>query len=311
MFSRKVEPKRIPLDLNRQILQVEQLLSRTIPKMIDIQMNLSPSLMAIYADPNQVEQVLMNLAVNALDAMPAGGRLNIGTKNASLDEEYAKTHLGARPGEYVLLTVSDTGHGMDKGTLEHIFEPFFTTKELGRGTGLGLAMVYGITKQHDGYITCESEVGQGTTFNVYFPAMEPEMEPDVATSGEFPAFGTETILLVDDEEYVRDLGVRMLNRAGYTVLTAANGEEALDVYARERERIALVILDLIMPTMGGTDCLGHLCQIEPKLKVLVASGLSDAASVGACMEMGARGFVSKPFKLKELLRQVRTILDEN
>ena len=272
-FSRKVEPKPIPLNLNRRILQVEKLLRRTIPKMIDIQMDLSDDLAEIHADPTQMEQVLMNLAVNARDAMPDGGKLTVGTKNVTLDEEYCRIHAEAKPGEYVLLTVSDTGHGMDKATIDHIFEPFYTTKELGRGTGLGLAMVYGIVKQHGGYITCYSEVGHGTTFNVYLPAIESQVEPDVDKTGVMPAFGTETILLVDDEEFVRDLGARILSKAGYNVLTATNGKEALDLFEKERTQISLVILDLIMPEMGGKECLKELRKIDPQLKVLIASGL--------------------------------------
>ena len=172
MFSRKVEPKPIPTNLNAQIVQVENILRRTIPKVIEIRLDLSGDLFNILADPAQIEQVLMNLAVNARDAMPEGGRLTLGTRNVTLNEEFCKLRHGTEPGEYVLLTVSDTGQGMDEGTIEHIFEPFYTTKELGRGTGLGLSMVYGIVRQHDGYVTCYSEVGRGTTFNVYFPAVE-------------------------------------------------------------------------------------------------------------------------------------------
>ena len=310
-FSRKVEPKPIPLNLNIRILQVEKLLRRTIPKMIDIQLDLPDDLGDINADPTQMEQVLMNLAVNARDAMPDRGKLTLGTKNVTLDEKCSKTHIGACPGDYVLLTVSDTGHGMDKATLEHIFEPFYTTKELGRGTGLGLAMVYGIVKQHGGYITCESEIGRGTTFNVYLPAIESRLEPDVTQTGVMPAFGTETILLVDDEEFVRDLGARILSKAGYSVLTATNGREALDLFERERTQISLVILDLIMPEMGGKECLKELRKIDPQLKVLIASGLSADPSTKESVEMGTRGFVSKPFRIKELLRQVRNVLDES
>ena len=300
-FSRKVEPKPIPLNLNRRILQVEKLLGRTIPKMIDIQLDLSDDLADINADPTQMEQVLMNLAVNARDAMPDGGKLTLGTRNVTLDEEYCKVHVEAKPGQYVLLAVSDTGHGMDKATIDHIFEPFYTTKELGRGTGLGLAMVYGIVKQHGGFINCYSEVEHGTTFNVYFPAIESQVELDVDKTGVMPAFGTETILLVDDEEFVRDLGARILSKAGYNVLTATNGREALDLFEKERTQISLVILDLIMPEMGGKECLKELRKIDPQLKVLIASGLSADPSTKESVEMGARGFVSKPFRFKELL----------
>ncbi len=310
-FSRKVEPKPIPLNLNRRIVQVEKLLKRTIPKMIDIQMDLSGDLGEINADPIQMEQVLMNLAVNARDAMPDGGQLILATRNVTLDDEYCKGHVGARPGDYVLLKVSDTGHGMDKATVEHIFEPFYTTKELGRGTGLGLALVYGIVRQHEGFITCRSEVGRGTTFNAYFPAIESLLEPEVDESGTMPAFGTETVLLVDDEAFVRDLGERILSKAGYTVYTAANGIEALDLYIKRRKEISLVILDLIMPEMGGEGCLKGLLNIDPGVRILVASGYAaDAAGVRP-LELGARGFVGKPFRFKELLGRVRKVLDES
>ncbi len=309
-FSRKVETKPIPLNLNRQVIQVEKLLRRTIPKMIEIELDLSDDLAEVSADPTQVEQILMNLAVNARDAMPDRGGLTIITKNATLDQEYCKVHVGAKPGEYVMLSVSDTGHGMEKAAIEHIFEPFYTTKEMGRGTGLGLAMVYGIVKQHDGHITCYSELGHGTIFNVYFPAIERQLEPDLEESSVMPAFGTETILLVNDEEFVRDLGSRILSKAGYNVLTATNGREALDIFEKERTRIALVILDLIMPEIGGKECLEELRRIDPQLKVLIASGLSDAASVRESIRIGAKGFMYKPFKSRELLRQVRKVLDE-
>jgi two-component system, cell cycle sensor histidine kinase and response regulator CckA len=308
-FSRKVEPKPIPLNLNRRILQVEKLLRRTIPKMIDIQLDLSDDLADINADPTQMEQVLMNLALNGRDAMPDRGKLTVGTKNVTLDDEYCRVHAGAKAGEYVLLTVSDTGHGMDKATIDHIFEPFFTTKALGRGTGLGLAMVYGIVKQHGGYISCYSEVEHGTTFNIYLPAIESQAEPEVDKTQVMPAFGTETILLVDDEEFVRDLGARILSKAGYNVLTATNGREALNLFEKEGTQISLVILDLIMPEMGGKECLKGLRKIDPQQKVLIASGLSADPSTKEFVEMGARGFVSKPFKFKELLQQVRKALD--
>ena len=181
MFSRKSEPKPVPMNLNKQIVQVEKLLRRTIPKMIDVKLELSADLPQINADPSQVEQVMMNLAVNARDAMPDKGKLTLRTDIVTLDEEYCRLHVEANPGEYVVLEISDTGHGMDKETAEHIFEPFFTTKEMGRGTGLGLAMVYGIIKQHNGHITVYSEVGKGTTFRVYLPAIPAEVEPEVKT----------------------------------------------------------------------------------------------------------------------------------
>ena len=311
MFSRALEPKRLPMNLNKQILQIEKLLRRTIPKMIDIRLDLASDLPDINADASQMEQVLLNLAVNARDAMPDGGRFTVRTDIACLDEEYSKLYVDVEPGQYVALEVSDTGHGMDRETLERVFEPFFTTKEMGRGTGLGLAMVYGIVKQHNGHVTVSSQVGKGTTFRVYLPVMPADMEPEVEDSSEMQAFGTETILLVDDEEFVRELGVRILTRQGYTVLQAVNGAEALELFKRESRQISMVILDLIMPEMGGTECLKELLKIDARVRILVASGYSADASVRRAVQMGAKGFVTKPFRVKELLRNVRRVLDED
>ncbi|HTY23903.1 MAG TPA: PAS domain S-box protein [Desulfomonilaceae bacterium] len=310
-FGRKADSKPVPLDINRQVKGVEELLRRTIPRMIDIRLELAEDLERVNADPGQVDQVIMNLVVNAMDAMGETGSLTISTENVILDEDYCRLHLEAKPGSYVLLCVSDTGQGMDKETLGHIFEPFFTTKELGRGTGLGLATVYGIIKQHGGHIICYSETGRGTTFKVYFPAIENQEEQRVQDSDFVPAFGIETILLVDDEEFVRELGVRILGKAGYQVLVAGNGREALDLLKKERTHISLVVLDLIMPEMGGRECLRELQKIDPQVKVLVASGYSADASVKEMLHMGAKGFVNKPFRIKELLRDVRRILDED
>ncbi|MGO9122766.1 MAG: PAS domain S-box protein [Desulfomonilaceae bacterium] len=311
MFSRKSESKPVPMDLNKKIVQVEKLLRRTIPRMVDIILELSADLPRTNADPSQIEQILMNLAVNARDAMPDVGKLTLKTSIVTLDQEYCRLHVEASPGEYVVLEVSDTGYGMDKQTVEHIFEPFFTTKEMGRGTGLGLAMVYGIVKQHNGHMTVYSEVGQGTTFQVYLPAIPGEEETGVETQEEVPAFGAETVLLVDDEEFVRELGARILTKHGYTVLQAVNGREGLDLFKKERSRISLVILDLIMPEMGGTECLKELLKIDPRVNVLVASGYSADASVKQTIQMGARSFVTTPFRVKQLLRDVRQVLDRS
>jgi two-component system, cell cycle sensor histidine kinase and response regulator CckA len=310
-FCRKVEPQLVTLSLNQQIVHVEKLLFRTIPKMIDIRLEMARDLQPVSADPTRIEQVLMNLAVNARDAMPEGGTLTVLTRNVVFDGEYCKRYPNAKPGPYVMLAVTDTGKGMEPEVLDHIFEPFFTTKELGRGTGLGLAMVYGIVKQHGGQIGCISEVGLGTRFELYFPAIAPDQEPAGDASAVMPAFGTETVLLVDDESAVRELGERILRKGGYTVLTAANGHEALDTYANERDRIALVILDLIMPGMGGKDCLRGLRSLDPSVRVLVASGLGSDGVAKECRDLGAGGFVAKPFRLKELLIHVRKILDES
>jgi signal transduction histidine kinase/ActR/RegA family two-component response regulator len=319
-FSRKVESKLKPIDLNRKIFGIKDILLRTIPKMIEINLQLGGDVQAILADPVQIEQILMNLAVNAKDAMTEGGELVIETKNVVLDNEFCLTHSGATPGDYVLLTISDTGQGMDEQTLDHIFEPFFTTKGVGKGTGLGLATVYGIVKSHLGYISCDSKVGEGTTFNIYFPAIaQEEVLMEQAETGMVLAGGDETILLVDDEDYNRDFGKEILARAGYRVLTAVDGESALEVYLRDyqqlelyhkdQERIALVILDLIMPGIGGRKCLVELLSINSKVKVLIASGYSEVGSMKNPLEYGAKGFIGKPYEIKKMLKVVREVLD--
>ncbi len=309
-FSRGGSSKPVPMDLNRQIVQVENLLRRTILRMINIRLELADDLARINADPTQVEQVLMNLAVNARDAMPDGGSLTLITKSSVLDEEFCKAHVGAQPGEYVLLTVSDSGHGMDRSVLERIYEPFFSTKELGRGTGLGLPMVYGIVKHHQGYIACHSEMGKGTTFEVYWPAISSAAELTAIDTAHTARGGNETILLVDDEESVRDLTRRLLSRAGYRVITAENGREALNIFLQERSDISLVIMDLNMPVMGGKDCLKELFLIDPEVKALVASGYSSGVVRFEAGELGAKGFVRKPFRVEQLLRLIRQVLDE-
>ena len=309
MFSRKTEINPKPLNLNHQIQRVESILKRTFPKIVKIDLILADGLSAITADPTQIEQILMNLSINARDALPEGGRLIIETSNVTLDKGYCNTHLGAKPGDYVVLAVSDTGEGMDKDTLEHIFEPFFSTKPAGKGTGLGLAMVYGIVKQHDGYITCYSEIGVGTAFKLYFPVTEMKPEASVRHEERRLPGGSETILLVDDEELIRDLAKRILSRAGYTVLTAANGREALQTYKKKGQTVSLIVLDLIMPEMDGKQCLRELLKINPGARVLLASGYSANGPTKEALEGGAKGFVSKPFDMGQLLQTVRKILD--
>jgi len=251
----------------------------------------------------------MNIAVNARDAMPDGGKLIIETSNIILDEEYARTHLDAKPDHYVLLTVMDTGAGMSKETLEHIFEPFFTTKETGQGTGLGLAVVHGIVQQHGGFIRCYSEPGVGTTFKVCFPALVSDEEPEEGVAGLQPRGGLETIMLVDDEEFILDLGSRILTKSGYKVLKASNGKEALEQYRRQGENISLVILDLIMPEMSGKQCLEGLLNIAPSGKVIIASGYSANGPTKDALSAGAKGFVNKPYDIRQLLEVVRAVLD--
>ncbi len=308
-FGRRVEAKLEPMDLNDEIRQVERLLYRTIPKMIETELELAEDLKLINGDISQIEQVLVNLALNSRDAMPDGGRLLIETGNANLDEAYCRLNPSAKPGEYVLLAVSDTGCGMEKHVAERAFEPFFTTKTPDKGTGLGLSVVFGIVKLHGGHIKCYSEPGEGTTFRIYLPTAEKKKGPQEPTTQETACGGTETILVADDEELIRELACKILSGAGYSVITADNGRECADLFRKRKNEIALVILDLIMPAMGGKECLEELLRIDPQAKVLIASGFSVNGQTRATLESGAKGYVSKPFNIRELLRSVRRVLD--
>jgi PAS domain S-box-containing protein len=311
-FSRKVESELQPVDFNREVENVRLLLERTIPKMIEVEFRLAEDLKMVNADSGQVEQILMNLVVNAKDAMPDGGKLVVETANVTLDQEYCKIHRVANPGNYVQLTVTDTGHGIDKMTIEHIFEPFYTTKETGKGTGLGLATVYGIVKSHNGHIVCYSEPDEGTTFKIHLPTIDSTQEARRAEEHlTAPEGGSETILLVDDEEAIRGLGTQILEEFGYTVLTAADGESALRLYSEEQEKIDLVILDLIMPGMGGKLCLVELLKINLEARVAIASGYSPDGPTKEILKNGAKGFISKPYDLRQMLRVVREVLDQN
>ena len=310
-FSRKAESRLRPVDLNHEIVQVLQMLERTIPRMISIESRLADDIWPVLADPTQMEQILMNLGINARDAMPEGGRLVVETKNVRLGRSFVQTHLGSKPGKYVLLRVWDTGLGMDEETLDHIFEPFFTTKSFGEGTGLGLSTVYGIVKSHGGYIACESEPGGGAVFSIYLPVYEARADRSVteeAEPAEIPG-GNECILLVDDEPAILDVGQNYLCDFGYRTLAAKNGEEAVKVFEAEGDRIDLVILDLSMPGMGGHKCLTHLKKIDSGVKVLIASGYSAAGQAKEAIRAGAAGFIPKPYRLTDLVAKVREMLD--
>ncbi len=309
-FSRKTETKLRPINLNKEVGQLKKMLSRLIPKTIVVEISLDSGLPTVNADPAQIEQILMNLTVNSRDSMPNGGRLLIKTQTVMLDEKYCRLHLEASQGRHALLVVTDTGVGIDRTTMDRIFEPFYTTKKPGQGTGLGLAMVYGIVKSHGGHIICESELGSGTTFKIYLPAHQAEGEADVTVSSQFSALGAGTILLVDDEEFVRALGQRILEKAGYTVITATNGQEAVELYKDKGNHISLVILDLIMPVMDGNQCITEILRLDPRARVLIASGYSPDGIVRETLEGGAKGFVRKPYNVKQLLKTVRDALKE-
>jgi PAS domain S-box-containing protein len=309
LFSRKEATERRNLNLSHEIGQVVRILERTIPRMIEIELHPGSRLWTVKADPAQIEQALLNLGINAADAMPDGGKLIIQTRNVAMAENHARQHIGASSGNYVLLTVSDTGCGMDKETLDHIFEPFFTTKGIGKGTGLGLASVYGIVKGHGGYIHCESGPGQGTTFTIYLPAIGHKDEAAFPHPQEpLPEGGAETILVVDDVPDIRMLASETLQHFGYSVMTAASGEEALELHAGRKKLIDLTILDLGMPGIGGSRCLRELLALNPAAKILIASGYSADDTVKKAMESGAAGFIGKPYQVAELLTRVRSIL---
>jgi PAS domain S-box-containing protein len=308
-FGRKVETKLQPVDLNAQIEEVRELLDRTIPKMVRIELALAPDLKMINGDPLQIQRVLLNLVVNAKDAMPEGGTLRIRTASVVLDRAHWRARPDMKPGQYILLTIADTGCGMEQGVREHIFEPFFTTKALGKGTGLGLSTVYGTISNWGGAISCESQPGQGTTFEILLPAVD---RPDLATQSpidETLPRGTETILLVDDEPLIRELGQTMLSMFGYTVLPASDGRQALETYTERGESISLVILDVMMPEMGGSQCLQALINLNPRAKVLLASGYHPEGSGLEEIHKLSKGFIKKPYDMTRLLKTVRYVID--
>jgi PAS domain S-box-containing protein len=308
-FSRKqiLQPK--VLALNDLVSELEKMLRRLIGEDIELRTVLDHELGRIKADPGQIEQIIMNLAVNARDAMPQGGKLTIETKNAVLDENYARNHIAVIPGPYVMLAVSDTGVGMDESTKARIFEPFFTTKEAGKGTGLGLSTVYGIVKQSGGNIWTYSEPGQGTSFKLYLPRVV-EM-PQQRTTAERKEFtkGSGTVLLSEDEEMVRRLARQLLEMFGYRVLEAQNGTAALLICEQHPESIDLLLTDVVMPEMSGCELAERVAQLRPDMKVLYMSGYTDNAIVHhGVLDEGAK-FIQKPFAAADLIRKVREVLD--
>ncbi|MFQ5891102.1 MAG: ATP-binding protein [Gemmatimonadota bacterium] len=309
-FSRKqvLEPR--VLDLNAEVADVEKMLRRLIGEDLDLRTVRDPALSPVRADPGQIHQVLVNLAVNAREAMPEGGKLIIETKNVELDEAYAHTHESVAPGPYVMLAVSDTGHGMDEETQSQIFEPFFTTKGPGEGTGLGLATVYGIVKQSGGYIWVYSNPGLGTTFKIYLPrvpgAVE-RLEPSAVPAA--PLRGSETVLLVEDEPVILDLARRVLRQNGYAVLGASGAEEALRVCERHEGAIPLIVTDVVMPRMSGPKLAERLASLRPEARVLYISGYTDEVIVHHGVLAPGTAFLQKPFAAAALARKVREVLD--
>jgi PAS domain S-box-containing protein len=311
MFSRKSDISPLSLDLNEAINHTAEVLSRTLPKMIRIQTELSDNLPRVSADPVQIEQVLLNLAVNAGDAMPEGGSLSIKTDTFDIDDTSPQKCMGYRLGNYVKMSVSDTGPGIPPDVLTHIFEPFYTTKMVGKGSGLGLSVVYGIINHHRGYITCQSEMGRGTTFDILLPVNNSKPKPGGGNKNLKTLSGNETVLVVDDDDRVRLLAKETLETFGYTVLEASNGKDALTIYAEKQDLISLVVLDLMMPEMSGRTCLKHLLSINPSVKVIIMSGYSTEDEIQKSKDMGATNFLGKPYKIDEFMKQVREVIDRN
>jgi PAS domain S-box-containing protein len=309
-FSRKQMLNPQPVDLNDIVGRVQKLLARLIGEDIELKTVLAGADLMVMADGSQIEQVLMNLATNARDAMPDGGTLIIETARIELDEDFVKMHSYGTPGRYALLSVTDTGTGFDEYDRQRIFEPFFTTKEFGKGTGLGLSIVYGIIKQHGGYINVYSEIKHGTTFKIYLPLMNRKVEdPSVIEAAAVPSGGSETILLAEDEASVRKLNMLILEEAGYTVIAARDGEEAVQKFIEHKAQISLIILDVIMPNKSGKEAYQQIRDISPSAKVFFMSGYTADSIHSRDMLGGDEHIISKPVAPTELLRKVREVLD--
>lgn len=306
-FARGVEGKRITLQIRHLIVEVAKILKETFPKSIDVYTDVSQELWTVSADSTQLHQVLMNLCVNARDAMPHGGILSISAENLLIDENYARMNLEAKTGPYIVITVSDTGVGIPPEILDRIFEPFFTTKEVGQGTGLGLSTILGIVKSHDGFINVYSEVGRGTQFKVYLPAVggietvSPEHETPLMGHGEL-------ILVVDDEPTIQDITKASLETYNYKTLIASDGIEAIALYAKHTDNISAVLMDMMLPSLDGLTAIRTLQKINPDVKIIATSGLMSSNKLGAVVNTGVSTFLSKPYTVNELLLALQKII---
>jgi PAS domain S-box-containing protein len=307
-FSRKQRITLEPHRVNGIVTSTAKLLRRLLPEDIGITMNLTDEDTYSLLDVTQIGQVLTNLATNARDAMPAGGSLIITTERVILDESFRKTHGFGRMGEYVKLSVSDTGSGMDERTMERIFEPFFTTKEVGKGTGLGLASAYGIVKQHKGYITVESLPFNGTTFDIYFPRIDPPSQQEAPASGEITR-GAETILIVEDDLDVRKMLATILESQGYVTIEAIDGDDAIRLYDEHRGEVGLVILDVVMPGKNGKEALDEIVRTDPGVKAIFVSGYTGDSVIDKGIQREGVDFLQKPLSVTALLTKVREVLD--
>ncbi|MBF2008222.1 MAG: response regulator [Chlorogloeopsis fritschii C42_A2020_084] len=305
-FTRGMEGDRTLLQLKHLIREIQQIIKETFPKSIEVSTQISANLWTVFGDPTQLHQVLMNLCVNARDAMPNGGKLKITAENFLVDANYAKMHIDARVGAYVAIAVTDTGSGIAPEIVDRIFEPFFTTKELGKGTGLGLSTVLGIIKSHSGFISVYSELGKGSEFKVFLPAQQsPEIKEEQEV--EFPSGNGELILVVDDEDSIRDITKTSLETYNYKAITASDGIEAIALYAEHRDEISVVLTDMLMPSMDGLTTIRTLKKINPNVKVIAVSGLASADKVNAANDIGVKAFLSKPYTAKQLLQTIGAV----
>jgi two-component system cell cycle sensor histidine kinase/response regulator CckA len=311
-FARGVQGERIPIDPKYLIKDVVKILNETLPKSITTKFELPDRVWPVSADATQIHQVLMNLCVNARDSMPHGGRLTIKAENVTLDENYARMHIEAKAGPYVMISVMDTGHGIPPDTLNKIFEPFFTTKEIGKGTGLGLSTALSIVRSHNGFINVYSEAGKGTHFSCYLPAIATgagaaEGEKEEPT---LPLGHGELILVVDDEEAIREITRGTLESFGYKVLTASDGTEAVALYAANRDEVKVVLTDMMMPFMDGPATIRALQKLNPQIKIIAASGLAANEKAAEAASTGVKTFLPKPYTAEKLLLTLAKILEE-
>jgi two-component system, cell cycle sensor histidine kinase and response regulator CckA len=311
-FARRqiLEPRNI--DLNQAVTETLSLLEKVIGSNVEIKSRLAPGLDLVCADPTQVEQVLMNLCINARDAMPQGGSLHIETGNVSFDEDYCARQPYARPGHYAMLSVTDTGTGMDAATLDKIFEPFFTTKELGKGTGLGLAMVYGIVRQHGGFVHAYSELNVGSTFRVYFPISSQAVKtPERARDSRPVHGGAETVLIAEDHEGLRDIAHETLRNLGYRVILAADGEQAVREFQNPANRVDIVFLDVVLPKLSGPEVYARICEARPDVPVIFATGYSADIVMLERARRQRSPMLQKPYSPRDLARKIRDTLDQH
>jgi len=309
-FARGLEGEKIEVQPRHLLKEIETIIKDTFPKNIRLELFFPKETWTIQGDPNQLQQILLNLCVNARDAMPNGGRLAVILENRVIDEEYAAKQIQARPGKYVTITVSDSGTGVPDALIDKIFEPFFTTKELGKGTGLGLSTVLAIAKSHHGFIEVQSDFGKGSAFTVYLPAMEVlTRKRDDTEIAAVPHGSGETVLVVDDEPSILEVTCDTLNAFGYRTLTARNGVEALDVYNKSQESISVVLTDMNMPIMDGRATIRALLKLNPSLKIIPSSGLQTSDGADAASDARSKYFLTKPYSTETLLRTVRAILD--